>query len=153
MTVELHESAHASAAIWMRRQVEYVERYPGHFLPGETMGHCRAPIGGGVEASQMVIALAGYLAEGRADWPPDFERARSERLEGLGRLIEILDLDRDEYGSLVAVTREVLADADFQRLRGAIERALHRVPRLEEQDIQALAAAVSVPYEPGEVAA
>ena len=145
MSVERHEATHAAMAIWLRRPIEYLERYPDHFLPGETMGHCRAPIEGAVEASQVAIALAGYMGEEAPDWPPDFEQARHERLEGLGRLIEILGFDHEQYEAIVAVTHRILDDPDFIRLRDAIERALRHVPRLDAQAVRDLTEAAGIP--------
>jgi hypothetical protein len=43
------------------------------------------------------------------------------------------------YRDLVDITRDLLADPDFLRLRNAIARALHYVPRLEREDVEALA--------------
>ena len=78
MSVERHEATHAAMAIWLRRPIEYLERYPDHFLPGETMGHCRAPIEGAVEASQVAIALAGSSCP-RSDRGCRHPRTRTRR--------------------------------------------------------------------------
>ncbi|HZA59380.1 MAG TPA: hypothetical protein VE401_08385 [Solirubrobacterales bacterium] len=143
--VSWHEAAHAAATVWLRRPIAWVERYPGHFLPGETMGHCRAPIDDEVEPSQLAIALSGYLAEDRDGWPPAFQEARTERLEALGKVIEILGIDEAAYDRAVELTREILADPDFIRLHRTIARALAACPRLDEQAVQDLTLAAGIP--------
>jgi hypothetical protein len=49
------------------------------------------------------------------------------------------------------LTRDMLAEPDFIRLRDAIARALAAVPRLEAKDIEALAA-IYLPEEEQETA-
>jgi HK97 family phage prohead protease len=79
------------------------------------------------------------------DWPPSYAEAKSERREALGLRIRHLSVDEAEYEELIAIARDLLADPDFQRLHPAITRALHRVPRLENQDIEALARIYPIP--------
>ncbi len=45
-----------------------------------------------------------------------------------------------DYKEVVGLVRDVLADEDFRRLRDAIARALSAAPRLEREDLTALAA-------------
>ena len=44
------------------------------------------------------------------------------------------------YEQLVELARDMLADPDVMRLRDALARALRRAPRLEREDVVALAA-------------
>jgi hypothetical protein len=62
VSVELHEAAHVAACIWLRRPVEYVWRTPGLALPGEEIGHCRAPVSrtDGIQARDIAVSLVGY---------------------------------------------------------------------------------------------
>jgi hypothetical protein len=143
--VALHEAAHAAAAIWFNRPVAHVWREPGHVLPGETAGHARIPVGERIEPSQVAICVAGYLAEGRPGWPPDFEDAVHEPLEGLGFVLRKLGATRDQYEQTVAQTRELLADERLRRLRSSIARALAACPRLEREGIEALCRATATP--------
>ena len=136
----LHEASHAACAIALSRQVVHVEREQWHVLPGEQLGHCLAPIGERLELSQVPLCLIGYLSEGRPGWPSPWPDCLDEPLEGLGRVLTVLGVDEEDYAALVALTRDILADPDFRRLRDAIARALAAVPRLEREDIEALAA-------------
>ena len=149
MSVEEHEAAHAGMAVWLQRPVAYVWRDVGSALPGETVGHVRAPIQDKVEPSQLAIAIVGYMAEGDPDWPPPYDEACTERLEALGKIIEILDLDRDQYDRIVAVTKEILDDPDFRRLVHTIARAHAACPRLDAQAVRELTAAAGIPLPEG----
>jgi hypothetical protein len=97
----------------------------------------------------MVICLIGYLSTGTPGWPPPYEDARSERLEGLATIIRILDVNESQYERFVELTRKLLADEHFIRLRDAIARALTAVPRLEREDIEALCKATGTPIPTG----
>ena len=152
MSTELHEAAHAATALWFRRPVAYVWRSSGHSWPGETIGHCRAPVGERIDITQVPIALAGYWADGEEGWPPDFEQAKQEELEALGLVLELLGLDEEQYNRVVALCAEVFGNPDFLRLRDAIARALARAPRLEDGDIEALCIAYFIPLPEKEAA-
>jgi hypothetical protein len=141
VSTELHEAAHAAMAVLMDRRVEFVEVDPGHHRPGETLGHARIPVGEEVEASQLAIAIAGYLSDGKPGWPPPYEEAREERLEALGTTLRLLDVDEPTYDAAVGRTQAILATPDFRRLQDAIARALAAVPRLAAEDVEALAEA------------
>jgi hypothetical protein len=122
------------------RDVDHTWVAPGIVLPGETLGHARIPIGKRIEPSQLVICLIGYMSENTPDWPPDFEAACTEELEGLWLVMLRLDADEERYYKTVEFCRELLEDPDFIRLRDAIARALGAVPRLERETIERLAA-------------
>ena len=154
MSTALHEAAHAAACMVLGRPVEYVERTPGIGLGGEVVGSCYAPVPRtrSIEASDLGCALVGYWTEREPGWPPSFAEARAEPREALATLIEVLGLDADEYDQLVQVTRDLLADPHFIRLRDAIARALAAVPYLTAEDLAALCYAVGIPTSnPGEM--
>jgi hypothetical protein len=71
-------------------------------------------------------------------WPPPYERACEERREALATVIRVLHIDEPTYEEIVEVTRDLLRDPDFVRVRDVIARALRAVPRLEREDIEAL---------------
>jgi hypothetical protein len=141
VSVAVHEASHVAAALMLGRRVESASREIGHALPGEALGRALIPIGGDLEPSQVVIAVIGYMATDVPRWPPPYEKARSEDLEALDLIIRGLGIGADEYDRLVEVARDMLADADFRRLRDALARALAAVPRLEREDIKAIAEA------------
>ena len=91
--------------------------------------------GGQVTASQLPIALVGYLTEGLKGWPPSFEDAHTDRLERLGHLVTGLGLDADSYDRLVNLARRVIARPIFPVLRRAIANAAIAKSRLESDDI------------------
>jgi hypothetical protein len=136
----IHEASHAACAIMLGRPVEHLWRETGHTLPGETLGHARIPIGERIELSQLPIALIGYMSTDARGWPPKFEDACNEDLEALATIIRSLGVTREAYQSCIELARDLLADPDFIRLRDTIARALTAVPRLEREDIEALAA-------------
>jgi hypothetical protein len=140
MSTSIHEASRAAAAIMLGRPVEYVWRETGHALVGDEVGQCRAPIPDEVQCRELVVSLIGYLSEHESNWPPPYERAREERREALATVIRVLHIDERVYEELVELTHAMLSDPDFIRLRDAIARALSRVPRLEREDIEALAA-------------
>ena len=144
MSTEVHEAGHVACAILLGRRVDYTWRETGHALVGEELGHARIPIDKR-EISQVAICLVGYLTTAEAGWPPDYEQARDEMRERLGLVVRRLGLSRDVYEQLVELTRDVLVDPDFIRLRDAIARALTVVPRLECEDIEALCRATHIP--------
>lgn len=143
-----HEAAHVAAAVFHRRAVEWVEWLPGGALAGETMGRCQVPVRGIVEPSQVVIALVGYLSVDASRWPPPWPDALDEPREGLGTVLTVLGVDEEQYRGFIELTRELLESEHFRRLRDGIARALARVPRLENQDIEALCKAHGVPTTP-----
>jgi hypothetical protein len=140
MSASVHEASHCVAAIMLGRPVEYLWCETGLTLPGETLGHARIPIGERIELSQLPIALIGYMSTDARGWPPNFEDACNEDLEALATIIRSLGVTREAYESCVELARDLLADPDFLRLRDAIARALSRSPRLEAEDVEALAA-------------
>jgi hypothetical protein len=97
--------------------------------------HALVPIEDRVEASQLAIALCGYMVDGRAGWPPAFEDAVNEELESLSAVLVALKATRQEYEAAVELVRKIIATESFKNLQGAIARALSVVPRLEEEDI------------------
>ena len=135
-----HEASHAAAAITLGREVEWVWRTDGLAFAGETVGQCRAPVAERVEASQIVICVIGYLSEGEDGWPPPWPEALEEPREALGRVLTLLGATEEIYTECVGIARAMLADPQVLRLRNALARALYRVPRLEREDIQAIAA-------------
>jgi hypothetical protein len=140
MSTAIHEASHAACAIMTGRYVAHVLLEVGHVRGGEQLGHCRVPIADRIELSQLPLALIGYMSQGTPGWPPSFEDALDEELEALGIVLLRLGVDEETYEEIVEMTRRMLADADFIRLRDAIARALSSVPRLEREDMEALAA-------------
>jgi hypothetical protein len=141
MSVARHEASHAACAILLGRRVEHTWREIGLTQPGDTVGQARIPVGEQIEMSQLAICLIGYMSENEPGWPPDYEDACGERREALGKVIHLLEVNREAYEACVEIVRDMLADTDlFIPLRDAIERALGVVPRLEAEDIEALAA-------------
>jgi hypothetical protein len=142
-TTEAHEGAHAAACLWLGRPIEYVSRTPGLGFPGEELGRCEAPIPEGelIQARDVGVALIGYMAQDRDDWPPPYAAACTEEREALGLLIDLLDIDERQYEELVARTRRLLDDPDFSALQRAIARALSVVPTLTAEDVYAIAQA------------
>ena len=135
----IHEASHCAAAWLLNRDVEHAWIAPGIVLPGETLGHARIPIKDKVEPSQLVICLIGYMSTDTPNWPPAFEDACTEELEGLWIVMLRLGATKQKYDATVQFTRELLEDEHFIRLRDAIARALARVPRLERETIERLA--------------
>jgi hypothetical protein len=136
---EIHEASHCAAALMLNRRVDWIWRTAGIELAGDVVGKCRAPVGGRIEASQVPICLVGYLSEDAPDWPPDWPDCLSEKREALGVVLTELGVSEGIYADLVELARDMLADADFIRLRDAIARALRQVPHLEGEDVEALA--------------
>jgi hypothetical protein len=153
MSTERHEASHAAVAVYLRRRVEYVERYSGSFLPGEALGFCFCPIDEAIEATQVPLALIGYMSEGRKGWPPPYEQARDEPREGLGKLIHLLDISEEQYRKFITITRDIFVDPHFIRLRDAIEQALYSVPRLDAIAVLDLAKATGVLVSPDPIGA
>ena len=98
-----------------------------------------------IEPSQVCVALAGYWSEDAPDWPPDYEQAKQEQLEALSTVLDALNLSEPTYDALVRVTAEIMASPHFRRLRDALARTLSDVPRLDHEDISALARASGFP--------
>jgi hypothetical protein len=140
MTVEIHEASHCAAALALGRRVAFVDRDVGHTGVGEHLGNCRVELNGPLGLSQVPICLIGYASENWENWPPAWPDCCEEKRESLGTVLRVLTVDEEDYAALVELTFEVLADPDFVRLRDAIARALARVPRLEREDIETLAA-------------
>jgi hypothetical protein len=140
--VAVHEASHAAVALALGRKVAHIEREVGWVDPGEQAGHARVPIGDRFEASQVPICLAGYASTGRADWPPDYEQAQEEDLEGLSLVLKALRVTPEIYNEMVELTRDVLADPRVIELRDALARALDAVPTLYESEINEIAAAI-----------
>ena len=69
---------------------------------GEELGHALIPIDEGIEPDRIVIALAGYAADGRRGWPPAYAKAREEELESLGTTIRVLDIGEEQYEQFVS---------------------------------------------------
>lgn len=153
MNVELHEASHAALGVLVGRWVEAVEVDRGAHWPGERMGAAVIPLDHQrIEPHQIGLALIGYLAEKRPDWPPPWPAALTERRERLGLVLRTLGVDKSAYEAAVELTRKILADPDFQLLQSSISRALRHVPRLEAADIAALCEAngFPVPAQPEE---
>ena len=140
MSTELHEASHAAAAVLMHRAIEFVEVHPGHALVGEEVGRAYVPVGGSIEANQVPLCLIGYLSEAEPGWPPPWPACLDEPREALGTVLTLLGADQERYEKSVELTRQLLAQPDFIRLRNAIARALSHVPRLEAEDLEALRA-------------
>jgi hypothetical protein len=148
MSTELHEATHAGMALWSRRHVTGIEIVQGSSLPGETLGECRCPLSDGLEANQVMIAIAGYMATDTPDWPPPWPACCEAERESLGLVISLLKLDQEQYERLVELTSEILASEHFRRLRDAIARALRAVPVLTAEDVAALCEATGTPIPP-----
>jgi tripartite-type tricarboxylate transporter receptor subunit TctC len=99
--------------------------------------------------SQVPICLIGYMSVNTPGWPPTYEEALDTELEALGTVLLRLGVTREAYGQLVELTRDMLVDPEFTRLRDAIARALTVVPRLEHEDIEALCRATNTPIPVG----
>ena len=54
-------------------------------------------------------------------------------------MLRLLGATQEVYEQLVELARDMLADPDVIRLRDALARALRRAPRLEREDVEALA--------------
>lgn len=147
MSAEVHEASHVAAAVMLGRHVESVECDVGHALVGERVGLARCPIGDRIEASQVVLCVIGYLSEAEPGWPPSYADAFGEEREALGRVLMFIGAREDTYAECVKLARDMLADPEFIRLRDALARALHHVPRLEAEDIESLAAIYTHPEE------
>jgi hypothetical protein len=132
--VALHESGHTVAAWRLGRQVEFVSVEPDDGLWGRTRLHVSG------EARDLVIRLAGYLAEGEAPvpWPPTFDEARTMKLENIGALVAELRLDRATYTKLANIALEMMADPDVRRAVALVASALLRVPVLNEAQLATL---------------
>lgn len=140
MSTAIHEASHAAAAVLMDRAVEFVEVHPGLALAGEELGRARVPLGVSIEANRVPLCLIGYMSEGEPGWPPPWPACLEEPREALGVVLRALGADQDRYEKSIQVTRQLLREPDFIRLRDAFARALSRVPRLEAEDIATLAA-------------
>ena len=92
-----------------------------------------------------MIALSGYMAEGRANWPPSYRLARRERLEALALTIKLGRISKEMYDELAAITRRIMDNPDWQQLRDSIARVLAQVPSLDREDLARLAEANHVP--------
>jgi hypothetical protein len=134
-----HEASHVVCARMLGRRVEYVEREVGFAWPGEQLGFARVPIGERLEVSQVVVCLVGYLSENRDNWPPPWPECLDEPLEGLGMVLVMLGVTEERYSELVDLARNMLVDSKFVQFRDSLARALTAVPRLEREDIEALA--------------
>jgi hypothetical protein len=66
----------------------------------------------------------------------------------LGKLIHLLHITPEQYEKFITITRGILADPYFIRLRDAIERALHAVPRLDSIAVIDLAKATGILVSP-----
>jgi hypothetical protein len=152
-SVAVHEASHCAAGWLLGREVDHTWVATGSVQAGETAGFASLPIGDRVEPSQVVICLVGYWSVDTPDWPPSFEDALSEEREALGRVLRYLGATKQKYDATVEFTRELLEDEQFVRLRDAIARALARVPRIERETIERLAAIHFDPDHYEEVAA
>jgi hypothetical protein len=145
--VAVHEGRHTAMTLWTRRPVAHVWVARGSSLPGETAGFTSAPIPGEIGLDQLMISLAGYMGTGKPGWPPSYEQAKKEPLEGLNKIIEYGGIDQQTYERAVELTREILADNHFQALRDSIARALLVVPYLDEEGVLELAEANNIPVQ------
>jgi hypothetical protein len=134
----IHEASHVAMALWLGQRVEWVRVDGDIRFPGEVAGEARIPIGSEVEPSRVAICLAGYLSTGEPGWPPSWPEALCEKREALNVVLKLLHADQEQYGRSVALTRDVLANSDFLRLRDAVARALRRVPHLTGADVEAI---------------
>ena len=153
MSTAIHEASHCAAAIMLGRPVDHTWLETGHTFAGETMGHANVPLREKVEASQVVVCLAGYMSENRAGWPPSYEDALDEDREALGLVLLKLGVTEEAYEEFIKLTRDLLADEDFIRLRDCIARALSIAKRLDRGDIEALCRATHIPIPQEEIAA
>lgn len=147
----IHEASHCAAAWLLGRDVAYTWREVGSVLPGETLGHARIPITT-LDGTQVPIAVIGYLSTATENWPPRFEDALDEEREGLGIILRRLGATEEKYEKTIEFCRELLEDEHFVRLRDAIARALARVPRIERDTIERLAAIYVDPEPEGALA-
>jgi hypothetical protein len=145
VSTTLHESSHAAAAITLGRPVDWIWRTAGLEVAGDVVGKCRAPVGDQIGASQVAVCLVGYLSEGEPGWPPPWPDCLSEPRERLGLVLSELGVTERIYRDMVELTRDMLADPRFIRLRDAIARALEQVPHLEREDIEALCRVTNTP--------
>ncbi|MGZ5387884.1 MAG: hypothetical protein ACXWZV_10285, partial [Solirubrobacterales bacterium] len=106
MTVSIHESAHAAVALALGKRASSSSAIPVTSFVGERAGFAAVDLGEGIDRERLQIALAGYMAGGgRPDWPPDWDGAFEEELEGLNLIVLTLWLEREEYDELVERTR------------------------------------------------
>jgi hypothetical protein len=106
-------------------------------------GFASIDLGEGIDRPRLQVALCGYMADGtRPGWPPDWEAAWEEELEGLNLIMLTLALEPEEYDALVQETRRLLEREDVRRLIAALARVLDRVPRVWEPEILSIAKAV-----------
>jgi hypothetical protein len=133
--------------VWLGRPIDHVSVTPGLARPGEEVGRCLAPVSrtDGIQPRDLVVSLAGYLAEGEAGWPPPYAEACGERREALATVIRVLDLDQDQYETAIDLTRRMLDTPEFRRLQSSIARALRAAPTITGDDVEAPAAALGYP--------
>jgi hypothetical protein len=77
--------------------------------------------------------MASTPAPGPPTWP-----VAEDEIEGVGVLVKHLRLDEAGYREIVGLAEKLLADPDFQRLRGLIARALHLAPVLDGESVEIL---------------
>jgi hypothetical protein len=85
------------------------------------------------------------MSDGRPNWPPTFEEARSERLEALGLIIKLTGIDEAAYNQFVELAEEILADPDFRRLQSTFARGVVACPLLDAEGVADLARAMGFP--------
>jgi hypothetical protein len=122
----LHEAAHAVMAWSLTPEMGLGSHEIGAVDATDRAGLVRFVVPSGIGsqepecrhwAGQLVIRLAGYLQEERAEWPPDYDTAcmmRTTADENLGRVIEWGEISEPAYYVLVALAHVIHADPEYQ---------------------------------------
>jgi hypothetical protein len=89
-------------------------------------------------ARDVVVRLAGYMAEGEPGWPPPWPQCLDEGREGLGELVREAGLDAGTYARVVVLARDMVADPQLRRRIALVASALLRCPKLTGEQVRAL---------------
>src|SRR5262245_11970444 len=150
-STELHEAAHASAAIWFGGRPVHCVRvdYPDVRVAGRVTSTLERDLG----PEDVAIHLIGWMAGGdHPNWPPPWPIAEDE-LEDIRWLIRILDLNEEQYEGCIALAEKLLADESFRRLMHLVAGALRVAPVIDRESVEVLTTAAGIPAPPPEGAA
>jgi hypothetical protein len=113
-----HEAAHAAAAIWFGgKKIRCVRvDWPDVGVPGSMTTERERDL----IPEDLVTGLIGWMADDECPgtWPPPWRRVAEVETDGVGALVKRLGLDEAGYREIVGLAEKLLANPDFQRLRG-----------------------------------